>query len=144
MVADIEGGKEAEGVREQGAEENIWAYEGRGNKGVEKTTQKEEHNDLHCSPNIRVNKSMKRWARHVARTRYSRVAYTFSVGRPGVGGRMRTWEDNIKMDLHEVGWRHGLDWFSSLYRHMAKACECGNESSGSMKCVEGLDCLRTC
>jgi hypothetical protein len=25
-------------VREQGAEENIWAYEGRGNRGLEKTT----------------------------------------------------------------------------------------------------------
>ena len=106
---------------------------------MEKTTQKEEHNDLYCSPNIRANKSMKRWARHVARTRDSRGTYRVSVGRPEGGGRRRTWEDNIKMDLHEVGWRHGLDWFSSVHGHMAKACECGNESSGSMKCVEVLD-----
>jgi hypothetical protein len=30
--------KQAEGVREYGAEEVIWAREGRGNRGVEKTT----------------------------------------------------------------------------------------------------------
>jgi hypothetical protein len=35
LVADIEGGKEAEGVSEQGVEENIWTYEGRGNGGME-------------------------------------------------------------------------------------------------------------
>jgi len=35
-----EGGMQAEGDREYDAEENIWAYEGRGNRGVEKTTQR--------------------------------------------------------------------------------------------------------
>jgi hypothetical protein len=25
------------------------------------------------------------------------------------GRPRRRWEDNIKMDLREVGWRHGLD-----------------------------------
>jgi hypothetical protein len=38
LVADIEGGTQAEGVRELGIEENIWAYEGRGNRDVEKPT----------------------------------------------------------------------------------------------------------
>jgi len=28
LVADIEGGKEPEGVSEYGVEENIWTYEG--------------------------------------------------------------------------------------------------------------------
>ena len=37
LVADIEGEKEAEGVREYGVEENIWTYEGRGNGGMEET-----------------------------------------------------------------------------------------------------------
>ena len=32
---DTAGGKEAEGVWEQGVEENIWTYEGRGNGGIE-------------------------------------------------------------------------------------------------------------
>jgi len=27
------------------------------------------------------------------------------LGRPG-----RRWEDNIKTNLEEVGWGHGLDW----------------------------------
>jgi len=35
LVADIEGGKEAEGVLEHGVEENIWTMEGRGNGGME-------------------------------------------------------------------------------------------------------------
>jgi len=35
LVADIEGGKEAQGVWEYGIEENIWTWEGRGNGGME-------------------------------------------------------------------------------------------------------------
>jgi hypothetical protein len=31
-------------------------------------------------------------------------------GRRSLGRRRRRWKDNIKMDLQEVGWRHGLDW----------------------------------
>jgi len=34
-VADIAGWKEAEGVWQQGVEENIWTQEGRGNGGME-------------------------------------------------------------------------------------------------------------
>ena len=26
------------------------------------------------------------------------------------GGRRRRWEDNNKMDYHEVGWGGGMDW----------------------------------
>ena len=37
LVADIAGGKEAEGVWEHGVEENIWTEEGRGNGGMEET-----------------------------------------------------------------------------------------------------------
>jgi len=36
-VADIEGGTQAEGVGEYGVEENIWAFEGRGNRRIEET-----------------------------------------------------------------------------------------------------------
>ena len=42
-----------------------------------------------------------------------RGVYRVSVGKPEVKrplGRPRhRWEDNIKMDLQEVGWR-GMDW----------------------------------
>jgi hypothetical protein len=42
-----------------------------------------------------------------------RGAYRVLVGRPEgrrpLGRPRRRWEDNIKMDLHEVGWG-GMDW----------------------------------
>jgi hypothetical protein len=74
----------------------------------------EELNDLYSSPNIiRVIKSRKmRWAGHVARMGEKRGAYRILVGRPEgrqpLGRPRRRWEDNIKMDLQEVGW--GMDW----------------------------------
>jgi hypothetical protein len=51
-------------------------------------------------------KSM-RWVRHVARLDVRTDAYRVSVGKPEgkrpLGRPMRRWEDNIKMDLQEVG-----------------------------------------
>jgi hypothetical protein len=53
-----------------------------------------------------------RWAGHVARLEERRVAYRILVGRPEgrrpLGKPRHRWEDNIKMDLPEVGW--GTDW----------------------------------
>jgi hypothetical protein len=77
----------------------------------------EELNDLYSSPNIvRVIKSRRmRWAGYVARMGEGRGAYRVLVGRPE--GRpherpRRRWEDNIKVDLQEVGWGAwtGLIW----------------------------------
>jgi hypothetical protein len=74
-----------------------------------------ELNVLYSSPNIiRVIKSGRmRWAGHVARVGEGRGAYRILVGRPEgrrpFGRPRRRWEDNIKMDLQEVGW-DGVAW----------------------------------
>jgi hypothetical protein len=49
-----------------------------------------------------------RWAGHVARMGERRGAYSVLGKRP-FGWSGRKWEDNIEMDLEEVGWTHGLD-----------------------------------
>jgi hypothetical protein len=38
-----------------------------------------------------------------------RVLVDNHVGRRPLGKLSRRWEDNIKIDLQEVGFRHGLD-----------------------------------
>ena len=54
-----------------------------------------------------------RWTGHVARMGERRGAYRVLVGRHEgkrpLGGHSRRWEDNIKMDLQEVGCG-GMDW----------------------------------
>jgi hypothetical protein len=54
-----------------------------------------------------------RWAGHVAHIGEGRCAYRILVGRPEgrrpLGRPRRRWEDNIKMDLQEVGWKD-VDW----------------------------------
>jgi hypothetical protein len=75
---------------------------------VEKT-KKEERNDLYSSPNIvQVIKSrIMRWVGHVARMGESRGVYRVLVGKPEgkrpLGRPRHKWEDNIKMNLQEVG-----------------------------------------
>jgi len=72
-------------------------------------------NDLYCSPNIvRVIKSRRmRWAAHVARMGEGRGMYRALVGKQEgkkpLGRPRHRWEDNIKMDLQEVGCG-GMDW----------------------------------
>jgi len=69
----------------------------------------EELNDLYSSPNIvRAIKSRRmRWEGHVARMGERRGVYRFLVGKPEgkrpLGRPRCRWEDNIKMDLEEVG-----------------------------------------
>ena len=75
----------------------------------------EDLSDLYCSPNIILMIKLRRmgWLRHVACMGKRRGAYRVLVGKPEVQrplGRCRhRWEDNIKMDLQEVGWV-GMDW----------------------------------
>jgi hypothetical protein len=74
----------------------------------------EELNDLYSLPNITgVIKSRRtRWAGHLAHMGKKRVAYRIFVvipeGRRPLGRPKRRWEDNIKMDLEDVGWG-GMD-----------------------------------
>jgi hypothetical protein len=68
-----------------------------------------EVHSLYSSPNIvRVIKSRRmRWAGLVARMGKGRGVYRVLVGRPEgkrtLGKPRRRWEDNIKMDLREIG-----------------------------------------
>ena len=74
----------------------------------------EELRDLYSLPNIvRVVKLRKmRWAGHVTCMGEGRGVHRVLVGKPEgkrpLGGPRRRWEDNIKMDLREVG--GGGDW----------------------------------
>jgi hypothetical protein len=75
----------------------------------------EELHGLYSSPSIvRVIKTRRmRWAGHVARMGEVRGAYNILVGRPEgrrqLGRPRRRWEDNIKMDLREIGFGDA-DW----------------------------------
>jgi hypothetical protein len=75
----------------------------------------EELSDLNSLPNIvRVVKSRRmRWAGHLARMWEGRGVYRVLVGKPEgkrpLGIPRPRWEDNIKMDLQDVGEGCG-DW----------------------------------
>ena len=78
----------------------------------------EERNSLYRSPNIvRVIKSSRlRWANHVARMEEVRSALKIltgkSTGKRPLGRPRRRWEDNIRMDLEEIGMNAG-NWVDS-------------------------------
>ena len=75
----------------------------------------EELSDLYSLPNIvRVVKSRRmRWAWHVARMGEGRGVHRVLIGKPEgkrpLGRPRRRWEDNMKMDLQELGGSCG-DW----------------------------------
>jgi hypothetical protein len=75
----------------------------------------DELHDLYSLPNIvRVIKSRRmRWAGHVARMGEGRGVYRVLVGRPegerSLGRPRHRWDDNIKMDLREIG-IDGANW----------------------------------
>jgi len=74
----------------------------------------EELRDIYSLPNIvRVVKSRRmRWAGHMAHMGEGRGVHRVLVGKPDgkrpLGRPRHRWEDNIKMDLWEVG--GGGDW----------------------------------
>jgi hypothetical protein len=75
----------------------------------------EELHGMYSSPSIvRVIKARRmRWAGHVERMGEMRGAYDILVGRPEgrrpLGRPRRRWEDNIKIDLREIGFGD-VDW----------------------------------
>ena len=75
----------------------------------------EELNDLYSLLNIVpvVKLRRMRWVGHVARMGEDRGVHRVLVDKPEgkrpMGRPRRRWEDNIKMDLQEVGGGHG-DW----------------------------------
>jgi hypothetical protein len=75
----------------------------------------EELHGLYSSPSIvRVIKARRmRWAGHAARMGEVRGAYNILIGRPEgrrpLGRPRRRWEDNIKIDLMEIGFGD-VDW----------------------------------
>ncbi|KAJ4431549.1 hypothetical protein ANN_20148 [Periplaneta americana] len=101
---------------------------------------------LYSSPDIIRNLKSRRlrWAGHVARMGESRNAYRVLVGRRPLGRPRRRWEDNIKMDLREVGY-DDRDWINlaqdrdrwrayvratmnlqQLKSHLSLGCECSS------------------
>jgi hypothetical protein len=106
----------------------------------------EELHGLYSSPSIiRVIKARRmRWAGHVACIGEVRDAYNISVGRPEwkrpLGRPRHRWEDNIKMDLREIGFGD-VDWI-----HLAQdrnrwgaLVNTVMNLQGSIKCREFLD-----
>jgi hypothetical protein len=102
-------------VFENGVLRGIFGAERDGVTGEWRKLHNEELNDLYCSLNIfRVIKSRRmRWAGHVAHLEERIVVYRVLVGKPDgnrpFGRHRRRWEDNIKMDLQEVGCGY-MDW----------------------------------
>jgi hypothetical protein len=71
----------------------------------------EELHNLYASSNIvmLIKSRRMRWLGHVAHMKHMRNAYRILIGkterkRP-LGRPRRRWEDNIRMDLREIGWK---------------------------------------
>jgi hypothetical protein len=77
----------------------------------------EELHNMYCPPIIIIiiKSRRMRWVGHVARMGEKRNAYRILVGKPEgkrpLGRPRRRWEDNIRMDLREIGWG-GMDWIN--------------------------------
>jgi hypothetical protein len=99
LISHLEGGTQVQGVREKGADKDIW-----------KTLHNEDLFALYSSSTIvRVMTLRKmRWAGYVASMGDRKDAYRLLVGRPD--GRTplvrprRRWQDNIKTYVQEEEW----------------------------------------
>jgi hypothetical protein len=115
LVSHIEGGPQVVRVFENSVLRKIFMPKSDEVTGVWRKLQNEELHDLYCSPNIVrvIIWRIMRLVGHVARAGVSRSVYRVLVGKPEgnkpFGRRRLKREGNIKMDLREVGWGHGLD-----------------------------------
>jgi hypothetical protein len=89
---------------------------------------------------LRTKQKSLGWAGHVACIGVDIGAYKVVVAKPkerrALERSMRRREDNIKMDLTDVGWKYGPDRSGSGQKQLAVSCENDNEPSGSIKCGE--------
>jgi hypothetical protein len=106
--------------------------------------EKLHSSNLYSSPNIRtvILRTM-RWAGHVASEGKLRNAYKILVGKSerkrAIGGPKCRWEDNIKMNLREIGWRAWTEFIWLRIGTVVCSYEHGNEPFGSIKDGEFLD-----
>jgi hypothetical protein len=81
-----------------------------------------------------------RWAGHVARMEEGRCAFTILTGKPTRKRPLemlgRRWEDNIGVDLKEIGMNKGNGLIRLRIRIIGEPCECGNEPPGSISYSE--------
>ncbi|KAJ4451488.1 hypothetical protein ANN_02951, partial [Periplaneta americana] len=96
---------------------------------------------LYSSPDIirNIKSICLRWAEHVALMGESKNPYRVLVGRPegkrSLRRPRRRWEDNIKMDLREVGY-DDRDWINLAQdRDQWRAYVNGNEPPGSLNAI---------
>jgi hypothetical protein len=77
-------------------------------------------------PQISIGKSRRmRWAGHVARMEEERKVYNVLVGKPEgrrpLGRQRRRWEDEVRMDLREIG-LGCVDWIRLANPTSPTAC----------------------
>ena len=114
LVADVEGGTQVRVYENRGLR-RIFGPRRDEVTGKWRKRHNEELNNLYSSLNIvRVIKARRmRWAKHVARMGDRKGLNRVLVGKPEgespFGRPRRKWEDNIKMDLQEVGCGD-MDW----------------------------------
>ena len=107
MVSYIKGGMQAKGFWKQDPEANFWAQADA--NGEWRRLHNEELHGLYRSPNIvrTIKYRGLTWAGNVARMEEDRSAFKILRGKPigkrPLGRPMCRWEDNIRMDLEEIG-----------------------------------------
>jgi hypothetical protein len=61
-------------------------------------------------------------------------------GKRPLGRPRRTWVDNIRMDLGEVGWGDvDWNWSGSGWEQVESSCKSGIEPLGPIKCWETIE-----